>query len=71
MIHRKEDGTCTASSNGVWLPGIFEDERTARWAFRFADTDLHVLQVEANKRTKRVVTHADLAALSARKKGDQ
>lgn len=43
MIHHHDDGTCTISSRGGWLPGIYDSERTARYAFRFGDDILQRL----------------------------
>jgi hypothetical protein len=67
-VIRFEGNGYVISSRHCWLPGVYENERTARWAFRFSDIDLQRLQDEANKRAKRVITRADMAALSARKK---
>ncbi len=66
-IHKNDDGTCVVSSKGTWLPGIFEDERTARLAFRLSDEVLLQLQEEANARaggTGGLLTWGDLARAS-------
>lgn len=63
MTHRNDDGTYSISSRQVWLPGVYEDERTAKYAFRFGDEALQRLQDAANKRaggTGGVITYADL-----------
>jgi hypothetical protein len=44
-------GGYVISSHRVWLPGIYEDERTARYAFRLPDDALQRLQDAANART--------------------
>jgi hypothetical protein len=62
-IHKTDNGTFVISSHHCWLPGIFEDERSARWAFRFPDEVLERLQREANVRAGGkggVITHDDL-----------
>lgn len=49
MLYKVESGF-VISSRGVWLPGCYEDERTARYAFRFSDETLQRLQDDANAR---------------------
>ncbi len=42
-------GDCfVISSRNQWVPGCYEDERTARYAFRFLDKDLMQLQESVN-----------------------
>ena len=63
MIKKVEHGYVIAS-RGVWLPGCFEDARTARYAFRFAPLWLERLRIDANKRAgkaKGIITWGDLA----------
>ena len=63
-VRKTEDGSFVISSRGSWLPGAYEDERTARWAFRFHGTVLQRLQEEANARAGGkggVITYGDLA----------
>ena len=43
MIHAYDDGTYAIASHGRPLPGIYADERAARYAFRFGDDVLQVL----------------------------
>ncbi len=43
MIH-KVDNHFVISSYGVWRPGVYDSERTARYAFRFTDEQLQRLQ---------------------------
>lgn len=43
MIHKVEDGY-VISSEGVWRPGCYADERTANYAFRFTDEQLQTAQ---------------------------
>lgn len=38
------------SSGGVYLPGVYESEQAARYAFRFPNKALHDLQDEINAR---------------------
>ena len=61
-IHRVEDGFVISSAK-QWLPGIYDTEHTARYAFRFEAVVLQRLQDEANARaggTRGVITRADL-----------
>ncbi len=59
MIHKVEDGF-VISSDEVWRPGCYKDERTAKYAFRFKDEDLQKLQDEI---TPEVITFEMLQAL--------
>jgi len=36
-IHKLDDGTCVIGAGGMWLPGCYENERAARFAFRLTD----------------------------------
>lgn len=71
MIHQGDDGTCVAASGGVWIPGCFEDQRTARYAFRFTDAVLQRLQDRKNAEqpdgTGGVITFTDLQAESRKR----
>lgn len=62
MIYKTDDGSSVISSSGTWLAGAYENERTAKYAFRFNDADLHKLQQEKNKTTK-IITFVDLQEL--------
>jgi hypothetical protein len=61
MIHKVGDGF-VISSGGTWLPGSYESERAARYAFRFSADDLQRLQDAANARGDGTITFADLQA---------
>ena len=67
MIYKTYDGSYVISSGGTWLSGAYEDERTAKYAFRFNDADLHKLQEEKNKTTT-IITFVDLQELRKRTK---
>lgn len=43
MIH-KVDGGYVISSHRIWLPGYYDSEQTARYAFKFPDKELRNLQ---------------------------
>lgn len=43
MIHRVDEGY-VISSRQVWRPGVYDSERTARYAFQFTDEQLTALQ---------------------------
>lgn len=60
-IHKTDDGGFTISSHDIWLPGVYEDERTARYAFRLPEDVLQGLQDQANARGGGVITWGDLA----------
>lgn len=62
MIHKTDDGTFVASSKSGWIPGCFDSERAARYAFRFTNEQLQQLQDEKNK-TSSVITFKDLQEL--------
>lgn len=64
----KIDGGFVISSKGTWLPGSYDSERTARYAFRFKDAELHELQTRKNVEAGGIggaITFKDLKALRA------
>lgn len=62
MIHKTDDGTFVVSSKSSWIPGCFDSERAAKYAFRFTIFQLQKLQNEKNK-TSGVITFKDLQEL--------
>ncbi len=48
-IHAANGGYCI-SSHRVWMPGHYESEAAAKYAFRFTDDQLSRLQKAANDR---------------------
>ncbi len=46
MIHKLKDGSFVISSHGSWLPGAYDTERAAKYAFRFTDYELSDLNAE-------------------------
>lgn len=63
-IYNLGDGTCVISSSRVWLPGVYENERAARFAFRLPNEELTKLQEQANARAGGaggVITWDDIA----------
>lgn len=76
MIHpvEKPDGTHSycISSKEVWLPGVYESKRAARYAFRFPDEELHKLQEGINDREPdikdRYIKFSDLQELAKRRR---
>jgi hypothetical protein len=63
-IHKLEGGECVIASGGLWLPGTYEDERAARYAFRLPNAALQRLQDNANARAGGmggVITWGDIA----------
>jgi len=64
-VTKTETGEYVVSSRRVWLPGVYESERAAKYATRFDELTLHGLQKAANERgggTGGVITFADLQA---------
>jgi len=61
MIYKIDSGTFVISSDGVWLPGVYADETTAREALKLPDDVLQKLQDAANARGDGTITAADLA----------
>jgi hypothetical protein len=61
MAIYKVDGGYVIASGGVWLPGCYEDERTARYAFRLPDAELVELRNNAIARGDGVITWGDVA----------
>lgn len=70
-IHKTELGCYAIAAYGTWRPGVYESERTARYAFRFSDDQLRQLQNEVNAKetdhNKRVITFAMLQKLRKNK----
>jgi hypothetical protein len=50
------------SSGGSWLPGVYDCERTARYAFRFPDEVL----IQVRDKVRRPITMDDLRAARTR-----
>jgi hypothetical protein len=67
MIHPDDDGTFTISSHAMWLPGIYDSERAARYAFRFSNETLQQLsdRICAVHGENRAITTDDLKAARA------
>lgn len=71
MIHEVRD-YYVISAYGSWLPGAYESERAARFAFRFSYEELQVLQNIVNERAGGVggnITWEDLKTFSRILKG--
>ena len=60
-VHRLDNGTCVIAASGVWLPGCYEDERTARFAFRVSDETKAKLRDQSLSRGDGVITWGDIA----------
>ena len=59
------------SSRGTWLPGAYETKRAANYAFRFAEQDLLLLQLEKNQTERGIITFEDLQELRKKLKGKE
>lgn len=68
----KVEGGYVISSHQVWLPGCYEDMRTARWAYQLPEEELQRLQEEANARSGGtwggVITRGEVAKAAARRR---
>lgn len=66
------DGGFVISSGGRWLPGIYDTERTARWAFRFSDRQLQDLndRISHKDGENRPITADDLRTASPEQRSD-
>ena len=67
IYHVKESGAWVISSHDVWLPGSYETEKAARYAFRFDRSQLASLQDQKNEMaggSGGVITFDDLKRLS-------
>ena len=65
MIH-PINGHYVISAYEVWIPGAYESERAARYAFRFTNEELTAAQAAANERaggTGGVITFEQLREL--------
>lgn len=69
----KIDDGFVISSHGVWLPGCYDSERAAKYAFGFSDEDLRKLQDNVNAKehdiVKRVISFEMLQELARDRKG--
>jgi hypothetical protein len=72
MIHETNDSGFAISSHGVWLPGCYDSERAAKYAFRFPDEELQKLQNDVNDRepdiSKRMISFEMLQELAKQRK---
>ena len=68
MIRQLDNGEYVISSRGVWLPGVYADEKAARYAFQFSDWELDRLQQERNSASDgRPIGMDDLRAMRQRR----
>jgi len=44
MVHKLLGNQFVISSGGAWLPGVYETEKAAHYAFQFDNTSLQKLQ---------------------------
>lgn len=67
MIHVLDDGTHVISSRGMWLPGNYDSDQSARYAFRFRNEVLQELQERICHKDgeNRAITMDDLRAARA------
>jgi hypothetical protein len=59
------DGGFVISSGHTWLPGLYESERAARYAFKFPDETLSSLRNSKNVKEGATITFNDLQAAKA------
>ncbi len=65
-IHLGDDGTYTISAGGMWLPGIYDSARAARYGFRVDDACLQQL-ADSRDTARQPITFDELRA--ARRSG--
>lgn len=70
MIHKLGEKEYCISSNQVWLPGVYESERAAKYAFRFNEDELDLLQWEATLYHNATITFEMLQMLDKVNKND-
>jgi hypothetical protein len=61
VIYETDQGF-SISSHGCWLPGIYDSERTARYAFRFENAVLQRLSEQICHIGNRLISMDDLRA---------
>lgn len=66
-IHKVGESYVIASQGFGWLPGAYDTERTAKYAFRFPVSVLQKLQEEINHidNLNRLITYEDLKLTKA------
>lgn len=73
VIHKINNGFAISSGN-VWLPGCYDSERAAKYAFRFLDEELQQLQNKVNTRepdvSKRMISFEMLQELARKRKSE-
>lgn len=62
-IRKTDDGSYVVSSNQCWRPGVFADERAARYSFRFSDEEVEAIQHHKNATDDSPITFEDLQQL--------
>lgn len=64
MIRKLDNGVRVISSRGMWLPGSYDSDQSARYAFRFSDQVLQELQERICHKDgeNRAITMDDLRA---------
>lgn len=69
-IYKTDDGAYVISSRHQWLPGAYDSERTAKYAFRFPDEVLRKLTYKiCNPNTGKTITMDDLRKAREEMKG--
>jgi len=72
LMIRKVGNAYVISSNQVAAPGCYDSERAAKYAFRFRDQDLQLLQDHVNEseadHEKRVISFEMLQSLAKHKR---
>tara|TARA_R110000851_G_scaffold327134_1_gene496367 strand:+ start:245 stop:454 length:210 start_codon:yes stop_codon:yes gene_type:complete len=59
-IYKLEDGTFIVSDGDIYLPGYYENERSANFAFKISDEAKQELQDAADFTGNRVVAWQDI-----------
>jgi hypothetical protein len=73
-IYKTDFGDYVISSRQVWMPGTYEDERTAKYAFKFRDEELREIHDSKEKNEAGLlqpITFKDLQEYRKKKKVNQ
>jgi hypothetical protein len=67
-VHKQEDGTCVISDGNIYLPGYYENEKAANFAFKISDEAKQELQDAAYFTGNQVITWQDIKDYRLRNK---
>jgi len=59
-IYTLDNGTCVISANNTWLPGVYENARAARFAFKLNDCQKSELRDYAVENSEGIISWQDI-----------